>query len=111
MTSAKFLWFWTPYLPLSVPNSRNLPSFGQKLANPPPRKQTSFVHAPFPTVLRLSDFTIEIPRMDKTIAFKSQIVFYSRATQGKFLSVSIKSLSDDVEDATIRFHLMNNDTR
>ena len=29
-------------------------------------------------VLRLSDFTVEIPKMAKTIAFKSQIVFYSR---------------------------------
>ena len=36
MTSAKFSGFWTPSLPLSVPNSRNLPSFGQKLANPLP---------------------------------------------------------------------------
>ena len=32
-TSSKVLRFWTPSLPLSVPNSRNLPSFGQKLAN------------------------------------------------------------------------------
>ena len=36
MTSAKFSGFWTPSLPLSVPNSRNLPSFGQKMANPLP---------------------------------------------------------------------------
>ena len=32
MTSSKFSEFWTPSLPLSVPNPRNLPSFG---ANPP----------------------------------------------------------------------------
>ena len=32
MMSAKFSGFWTSS-PLSVPNSRNLPSFGQKLAN------------------------------------------------------------------------------
>ena len=35
-TSSKFLLFWTPSLPLSVPNSRNLPSFGQILAIPTP---------------------------------------------------------------------------
>ena len=35
MTSSKILGFWTPSLPLSVPNPRNLPSSGQKLANPP----------------------------------------------------------------------------
>ena len=40
MTSSKFLGFWTPSLPLSVPNSRNLPSFGQKLANPLPPPQS-----------------------------------------------------------------------
>ena len=40
MTSAKFSGFWTPSLPLSVPNSRNLPSFGQNLANPLPPPQS-----------------------------------------------------------------------
>ena len=34
--SANFSGFWTPSLPFSVPNSRNLPSFGQKLAKPLP---------------------------------------------------------------------------
>ena len=34
MTSVKFSEFWTPSSPLSVPNPRNLPSFGQNLANP-----------------------------------------------------------------------------
>ena len=33
MTSVKFSGFWT-LSPLSVPNPRNLPSFGQNLANP-----------------------------------------------------------------------------
>ena len=36
MTSSKFSGFWTPSLTLSVPNSRNLPSFGQNLADPLP---------------------------------------------------------------------------
>ena len=39
MTSSKISGFWTPSLPLSVPNSRNLPSFGQKLGNPLPSPQ------------------------------------------------------------------------
>ena len=39
MTSSKFSGFWTPSLPLSVPNSRNLPSFCQNLANPLPPPQ------------------------------------------------------------------------
>ena len=39
MTSSKFSEFWTPSLPLSVPNPRNLPSFGQKLGNPLPPPQ------------------------------------------------------------------------
>ena len=36
MTSSNFLGFWNPSLPLSVPNSRNLTSFGKKLADPLP---------------------------------------------------------------------------
>ena len=40
MTSSKFSEFWTPSLPLSVPNPRNLPSFCQKLANPLPPLQS-----------------------------------------------------------------------
>ena len=40
MTSAKFSGFWTPSLPLSVPNPRNLPSFGQNLADPLPPPQS-----------------------------------------------------------------------
>ena len=49
MTSVIF--FTTPP-PLSVSNSRNLPSFGQKLANPlPPAAQTSYVHRPLSGVV------------------------------------------------------------
>ena len=40
MTSAKFLGFWTPSPLLSVPNPRNLPSFGQNLINPLPPPQS-----------------------------------------------------------------------
>ena len=39
MTSSKISGFWTPSLPLSVPNSRNLPSFCQNLADPLPPPQ------------------------------------------------------------------------
>ena len=40
MTSAKFCGFLTPPSPLSVPNPRNLPSFGQNLANPLPTQMS-----------------------------------------------------------------------
>ena len=39
MTSSKFSEFWTPSLLLSVPNSCNLPSFHQILADPLPPPQ------------------------------------------------------------------------
>ena len=39
MTSSKTSGFWTPSLHLSVPNSRNLPSFCQNLADPLPPPQ------------------------------------------------------------------------
>ena len=39
MTSSRFLAFWTPSLPLSEPNSRNLPSIRQNLADPLPPPQ------------------------------------------------------------------------
>ena len=53
MTSAKFSGFWTPSLPLSVPNSRNLPSFGQNLSNPLPPPQSRCHMCMPPSLVRI----------------------------------------------------------
>ena len=49
MTSAKISGYWTPSLPLVSTNPRNLPSFGQKLANPlpPPQRRRHMYIAPY----------------------------------------------------------------
>ena len=70
MTSAKFSGFRPPPSPFSVPNSCNLPSFGQKLPNPSPlsAQQTSYEHRPLcrflcPTLLRAAAVWVAAERV------------------------------------------------
>lgn len=60
MTSARFPGFLIPSLPLSVSNPRNLPSFGQNLANPlPPPQNRRHMYMP-PYFILSDDFYLEM---------------------------------------------------
>ena len=62
MTSAKYLGFLTPSPPLSVPNPRNLPSFGQNLANPSPSPHYADVICKWPPVNSFVNNPIFLPK-------------------------------------------------
>ena len=83
MTSAKFSEFWTPSLPLSIPNPHNLPSFCQILANPLPPPEADVICAS-PLVITNAQFpergcSFENPRAILFFLFLTQYMYQSLA--------------------------------